>query len=671
MNLSWIDWAIMGVSVVALRLVSLGTRQYMQGVADFLSANRSAGRYLLTIASQMGGIGVVTFVGGFELMAAAGLSPSWWGMMMIPASVVILLMGWVFYRFRETRALTMAQFFEIRYSRNFRVFAGLLCWFSGILNFGIFPAVAARFFVYFCGLPEHFHCPGIPWELSTYITVMATDMILALSFVMMGGQISVMITECVQGMFCTLAMFVVSAAVLLQVKWPQMVAALKMAPADKSMLNPFHTSGVTDFNLTYGLIGLFSAFYTYMSWQGSSGFYSSARTPHEQKMGGIIGVWRAVPQNLMIIVLPLAALAILRLPEYSHQAAAINDAVSKISGDSIQGQMRVPIALAHILPTGIKGLLATVMLFVSFTCHDTYMHSWGTIFIQDVYMPWRNKQFSPAEHIRLLRLSILGVAVFAFLFSIFYRPTQYIFMYFAATGMIWTGGSGAVIIGGLYWKKGTTAGAYCALTIGAVLGIFAVFADMIWMKLFGHKFPINAAVLSFFAMGGALILYVLVSLVLHSKNRFEFNLQKMLYRGQYAKSVLPLHLDEPRSIWLKITGITSEFTLADRVLAIILVPWNGLNFIFFVVFSVINKIMPVADSAWANWWHFNILWSLVLSVPIIVWFTIGGVIDIKALFKTLAAAERDASDNGTVRDESIRHSEPLLVQAVDGIKVDM
>ena len=163
-------------------------------------------------------------------------------------------------------------------------------------------------------------------------------------------------------------------------------------------------------------------------------------------------------------------------------------------------------------------------------------------------MPWRNKQFSPAEHIRLLRLSILGVAVFAFLFSIFYRPTQYIFMYFAATGMIWTGGSGAVIIGGLYWKKGTTAGAYCALTIGAVLGIFAVFADMIWMKLFGHKFPINAAVLSFFAMGGALILYVLVSLVLHSKNRFEFNLQKMLYRGQYAKSVLPLHLDEPRSI---------------------------------------------------------------------------------------------------------------------------
>ena len=37
MNLSWIDWTILIVSVVALRLVSLSTKHYMKGVTDFLS----------------------------------------------------------------------------------------------------------------------------------------------------------------------------------------------------------------------------------------------------------------------------------------------------------------------------------------------------------------------------------------------------------------------------------------------------------------------------------------------------------------------------------------------------------------------------------------------------------------------------------------------------------
>ncbi len=137
MNLHWIDWTIMIVAVVALRLVSLSTRRYMKGVSDFLAANRLAGRYLLTIAQEMGSFGVVSFVAIFERLMSAGLAPDWWGGFQIPMGVIILLTGWVFYRFRETRALTMAQFLEMRYSRKFRIYAGLLCWTSGILNFGM------------------------------------------------------------------------------------------------------------------------------------------------------------------------------------------------------------------------------------------------------------------------------------------------------------------------------------------------------------------------------------------------------------------------------------------------------------------------------------------------------------------------------------------------------
>ncbi len=646
MNMSWIDWTIMAVAVVALRLVSLSTRRFMKGVSDFLSANRVAGRYLLTIASQMGNTGVVSFVATFECTYARGLAPGWWYGFQIPIGVILLFTGWVYYRFRETRAMTMAQFLEMRYSRKLRILAGVLCWTSGVLNFGIFPAVAARFFICFCGLPDHFHIPGIECAIPSIALVMLIDLGLALTFVNMGGKISVMVTECVQGIFCSFAFIVVAATILVKVSWPQMVAALSMAPKDQSMLNPFHSSGVTDFNVWYYLIGFFGTFYSYMSWQGAQGFYSSARTPHEQKMGGIIGIWRVVPQGLAVALLALATLAVTRLPQFADQAHAVSLVLAKIPNKSVQGQMRVPIAMAHLLPVAVKGLLATAFLFFSFTCHDTYMHSWGSIFIQDIYMPIKNKALDPEHHIRLLRWSIIGVAIFAFIFSLFYQPTEKLLFFFAITGTIWLGGSGAVIIGGLYWKRGTTPAAYAALIIGAVMGIGGLIVPKIYLARTGHEFPVNNQWLFLIAMVSAASVYYLVSLAT-CREAGVYNLDRMLHRGKYR--IKGDHVREVclQSKWQQFVGITEEFSKGDRVLAIALISWNGLLFVWFVVFCLLNLFHSFSDAAWARYHFVNIiLIPAILSLPVTIWFTVGGVMDIRALFRALATATRDASDDG-------------------------
>ena len=656
MNLSLIDWTIIIVAVVALRFVSLSASGHMKGVADFLSANRSAGRYLLTIAGQMGGTGVISFIAMFELYYAVGFSPIWWGFMSIPVGIIILLTGWVFYRFRETRALTLAQFFEMRYSRRFRIFAGILCWITGILNFGIFPAVAARFFIHFCGLPDYFHIPGLYFHISTFASIMALDLSLALMFVMMGGQVSVMITECVQGIFCGFAFIIISAVILMKLQWPSIVQALNTAPVNASMLNPFQTSQVKDFNVWFFMIGVFGAFYGYMTWQGNSGFNSAARTPHEQKMGGIIGILRNIPQVLMTLLLTIAAFAIMHLPEFANKAAVINNTLSHIDGEAIRSQMLVPVALANFLPVGIKGLLATVMIFVSFTCHDTYMHSWGTIFIQDVYMPIRNRPLDPEEHIRLLRWSIVGVAVFSFLFSLLYPQTLKILMFMAITGTIWIAGSGAAIIGGLYWKRGTTAAAYCSLVLGAIMGVTGLVLPQIYKSHYHSEFPVNSQWLYFIAMCLAVVVYVVVSLLTGKKEQ-EFNLERMLHRGRYSNNeALPKVAKQ--SVWLKIVGISEEFSFGDRVIAISIVVWNFSWLAVFVAGVVMSVVFHAGGSLWADFWHFYIWAYFVISVPVTIWFAVGGVLDIRALFNTLKTAIRDDTDDGRV----IHQIEPTPIE---------
>lgn len=144
--------------LVLLALVTRGNwqaKRLTRSVADFLAANRSAGPYLLATAEGTAGLGAVSIVAVLEQFGAAGFVPRFWGLVGAPVGMIITLTGFVRWRYRATRCLTMCQFFEYRYgSRRLRVFAGTLCWVSGVINMGIFPGVGTRFFINFCGLPD-------------------------------------------------------------------------------------------------------------------------------------------------------------------------------------------------------------------------------------------------------------------------------------------------------------------------------------------------------------------------------------------------------------------------------------------------------------------------------------------------------------------------------------
>jgi len=658
-NLTYLDWAIVIGSIVALRLVSLSTRKYMKGVADFLAGNRCAGRYLLMIAGGMGDNGPIGIVATFEVLAVAGFCSTWWGFMTIPIGVILMLTGWVYYRFRETKAMTLAQFMEMRYSRGFRLLTGISMWFCGILNFGIFPAVAARFIIYFCGLPEHFHLiPGMAFTLPTYPIVMAGDLGLAMTFVSMGGQISVMVTECVQGMVSSMVYILIAAVLLATINWHRMIFAMSQTSPEASLLNPFHTRDIPLYNFWFALIGIFGSFYLAGTWQGTSGYNCAAYTAHEQKMGIVASRWRGLGYTVMIAMLGLGGYALMRLPEYASLAHIVNAHMAHITNKEIRAEMVTPIAMALFLPPGIKGLLAMVVIFFSFSSVDTYMHSWGTIFVQDVVLPIRGRPFEPSEHIKWLRLSIWAVAIWAFLFSLFYIPGENIPLFFAITGTFYSAGAGATICLGLYWKKGTTAAAYTALITGMIFAVGGFAIGRIWPKYHhGHDFFINDVYISFIACLVCLFLYVVVSL-LTCKPGKEINMDKLLNRGQYREGP---HPEEHKvTWWQQVVGITSEFSFGDKCVAVAVLIWNFGWFAFFIIISAISLIHPqwLGENWWPNFWHSLIWLYFALSIPASTWLIIGAGMDLRLLFQRLSTAARDSTDDGFIRQRLEDEVEP-------------
>jgi Na+/proline symporter len=677
----FIDWTIVGALFVSIVWAAVYTKKYTESVSDFLSANRCARRYLLSISSGMSGIGAISIIAMFEMYYFAGFTATWWALMMTPVMLIMVLSGWVSYRYRETRVFTLAQFFEIRYSKSFRVFAGILGWTSGIINFGIFPAVGSRFFVYYCGLPEYVPYLGI----SSYAFVMFLLISVSLFFVFLGGQIAVMVTDFIQGMFTNVVLLFILIYILYQFDWSMMIETLQTAPAGASMLNPFETSKLRDFNFFYFLIGAIGLVYGRMAWQGSQGYACSAKNAHEARMGGILGEWRGLVLALLLLMLPIAAYVVMNNPAFAPVAAQAKLVLDGINNPTIQKQMTVSVVLSKMFPVGLLGLFCAVMLAAFISTHDTYLHSWGSIFIQDVILPFRKKPFSPKQHIWLLRFSVIFVAVFIFCFSMLFKQNEYILMFFSITGAIFLGGAGACILGGLYWKRGSTSGAWVALIAGAVIAVGGMILRQTWAstlypwiesnvpsmlstlslvcesisnnipginwKVEAKEFPINSQWIYLFAIivsvGGYIACSLFEWLV---KKRPAFNMDRLLHRGEYAiKGEHAQEIKKPPT-GFKAIFPSAEFTKSDKLIYYSSLSWTVIWFFIFVIGSCYNLVFSTTNSQWATFWAWKVGITLVIGIGTTIWFFFGGIYDIKDMFHTLKTAKRDVLDDGMVVD---------------------
>jgi len=675
--MKFLDWTILAAMYIGIVATVVVTRRYMRGVAGYLAAGRSAGRYLLTIGYGIAGLGAITVIANLEMGYESGFALWWWSLTMFMVHVLVTVSGWVVYRFRRTRALTLAEFFERRYSRRYRIFAGTVAFGAGLINFGIFPSVGARFFIHFLGLPETWHVLGLAIPL--FPLLMAVLLITAVFFVFAGGQVAVMITDFIQGTFTNIVFLIMVLYLLAVIGWGPVADVLADVAAGHSKINPFDTGYVEDFNFTYFMIGAIGLFYGAMSWQGTQAYNSSARTAHEAKMGQVLGLWRLRTQELFMTLVPILIFTVMHHPDWSQLAGQVTARLDTIDNLSVANQMRAPLVLARLLPPGLLGAFAALMLAAFISTHNTYLHSWSSIFIQDVVLPLRGKPLSQKAHLRLLRGGVVGVAIFIFFFSLLYKQSQAIMLFFALTGAIFAGWSGAVIIGGLYTRWGTTPAAWAATISGVTLALGGFVLEQaqrswretgvaFWGLLDGFGMETargwaawtqmhlpNGQEIWGWAMWTCGLIYVAVSLIQQALRPGRYNLDRLLHRGEWA---IAGEVEEGSGNvgrgWRAI-GITGEFGLRDKGLYLATWVWHLAWLLVFVVGTVFFMTRHVPDGDWSRWdglwlrfWHTRIGIELVVSVVVIVWFTWGGIRDLRRLLTALGTREVDESDDGIV-----------------------
>jgi len=173
---------------------------------------------------------------------------------------------------------------------------------------------------------------------------------------------------------------------------------------------------------------------------------------------------------------------------------------------------------------------------------------------------------------------------------------------------------------------------------------------VVW-KMDPVKFPINSKEIMFIAMILSIVMYCLVSFL---TCRRPFNLDRMLHRGKYAVDGEVKHFEKLtfRTLFKKILGITPDYTFGDKCIA-----WGTFIWSFGIGFGVyfLATVIWNAFYRWpTHWWGIRLfILSIVIACVIaaisMVWFMIGGIIDLRRMFRDLAARTQiNELDNGMV-----------------------
>lgn len=117
--------------------------------------------------------------------------------------------------------------------------------------------------------------------------------------------------------------------------------------------------------------------------------------------------------------------------------------------------------------------------------YNTYLHTWSAVITQDVIAPLMGGHVAAKTRINIARSIMMLVAVFLLVWGLWYPLSEDLWDYMAVTGAIYFTGAFATLVGGVYWKRASKAGAYGAF----ICGFFTILGLKPVQQVFGVSWP--------------------------------------------------------------------------------------------------------------------------------------------------------------------------------------
>jgi SSS family solute:Na+ symporter len=502
-SFSALDAAIALLSLVATLWIGLRVKRYIGSIEDYLVASRGMGLHVGAASLLSTEVGIITYMYQAQFGFVAGFSAFVVGLITLAVCLLVGRTGFVISRLREMQILTVPEYFEQRYGRAVRVLAGVLMAFGGSLNLGIFPIIEARFLAIVTGIPAEY----LGWT-------MAALLVIALAYTALGGMVSLIVTNYLQYVFLAAGTVVVTLVCLQRVGWGRMVSTVE-SHMDGRGFDPVADLG-TGFILWQVLlwIALMTvwqsvAMRSFSTKDAAVGkrmftltgflFLGRALIPMAWGIAALAFFWgrgepqmaREAPPTMRQVEARLdesfrrdldegrlgRALADVELLERlareeqaaSPEASRLEEAARERRGEI--GLVAMPWMLAAVLPTGLVGLVLAGMLAASISTYAGYFLGWSSIIAQDIVAPLTGRELSSRSRLALTRATVVGLTVFIMIWSLVYDLPGPAYFYLQVTANLFMAPTLIAVVGGLYWRRASAAGAALAFVLGALASL--------------------------------------------------------------------------------------------------------------------------------------------------------------------------------------------------------
>jgi len=445
-------------------VAGIAVRKYVGKVEHFLIAGREMNVYLGVASLAATEFGIVTSVyaaqNGFQ-KGFAGVIP---GILMAVAMVVVGFTGFCIKPLRDAGVITIPELFQQRFGSRIRWLSGVVIVLGGLLNMGMFLRVGGDFLVYVCGFDAR------------YLEITMTALLLLVAvYTILGGMLSVLITDFLQFVVMSAGLLAVTILILWKVGWGAMVGAVetKIGPGG---FNPFLHGQI---GMPYILFNLLLNFGVVLTWQTIIQRVLSAK---DSKTARKIYTRTSFFFVCRFMIPGLWGIAALALISPDGLAALITPAEhATLSAAQIADRtamLAMPHMLSTIVPVGLMGILIAAMLAADMSTDSSYMLTWGGIIYNDILAPIR-KNWSEKRGLLWNRMIIACIGVFLLLYGLWYPIKGDLWTYFGVTSTIYVSSMSVLLIGCCYWKRANNWGAGAAIFFGATIPIVFLVLEQI------------------------------------------------------------------------------------------------------------------------------------------------------------------------------------------------